>query len=74
MKYIDRDAQFECVKNMMPDIDADICDVEDHINIVERSIQIVKQMIRCMVQSLLFRWLPRVMIRRLAAAATRNLN
>ena len=35
VKYIDRDGQFECVKNMMPDIDADICDAEDHVNVVK---------------------------------------
>ena len=74
MKYINRDGQFKCLKNIIHDIDIDIYNVEDHVNVVERSIQTVEQIIRCMVQSLPFRRLTRVMVRRLATAATRNLN
>lgn len=37
VKYMDVDGQFEWLKNIIHDIDIDICDIEDYANAVEWS-------------------------------------
>ena len=51
-----------------------ITDPLDHVNTEERCIQIIKERIRCLVESLPFRHIPKFVTKRLTEVINRNIN
>ena len=49
-------------------------DADDHVHEVERSIRTIKERVRCTVQGLPYRRVPRVMMRSIVEWAHKNLN
>ena len=60
--------------NYFDGIEVDIIDPLEHVNVVERSMRAMKEGVRYVAQSLPFRRIPKLMLRRIVAAVTRNLN
>ena len=51
VEYIDADLQFECIENDIENIEFDIVNADDHVNVIERAIQTVKENILSIVHS-----------------------
>ena len=71
---IEGDREFACVTNAFLPIDVNIADADDHVAEAERSIRTIKERVRCLVQGMPFRQLPKIMIRGAVDNATRSLN
>ena len=74
IKHIDADVQFECTQDEIEGVEIDIVDADDYTEEVERAMRAVEEGIRGLVQGVLFRRMPRLMVRRLVEVSTRNLN
>jgi Reverse transcriptase (RNA-dependent DNA polymerase)/Zinc knuckle len=67
---VEGDHEFACLTNDLLPTPINICDADDHVHEVERSIRTIKERTRCLVQGLPFRRIPKLMMR----AAVENAN
>ena len=49
VEYIDTDLQFECIQNDIDGVKVDIVDTDNHVEVIERAIQMVKENIRSLI-------------------------
>jgi hypothetical protein len=71
---LEADREFNCIVNDVLPHDMNIADADDHVHEVERSIRTVKERVRCTIQGLPFRRVPKIMIRAIVEGAHKSLN
>ena len=71
---IEGDREFSCIVNDVLPTALNVADADDHVHEVERSIRTIKERVRCTVQGLPYRRLPRVLIRSIVEGAHKSLN
>ena len=74
VKYIDTDQDFGCIENDLDGVEIDTTDADDDVSVAERGMQTTKEQTRCIVQSVPFRCMPKLVTRRMVEIATKNLN
>ena len=68
------DKEFECLRESLGNVSLEICGPDEHIPEVECSIRTMKETMRATAHGLPYRCLPKLMIVKLVAMATRCLN
>ena len=68
------DKEFECLRESLGNVSLEICGPEEHVPEVEHSIRTMKETMRATAHGLPYRRLPKLMIAKLVAMATRCLN
>jgi hypothetical protein len=71
---IEADQEFRCITNDLLPIPVNVAAADDHVAKVEQSIRTVKERVRCTVQGLPFRRIPKLMIRAVVEGAHKALN
>jgi len=68
------DQEFKCIEQEILPTPINIADSDDHVAEVERSIRTIKERIRCLVQGLPFKRMPKAMMRAAIENANKCLN
>jgi hypothetical protein len=68
------DQEFSCLANDLLPTPLNIADTDDHVAQVERSIRTIKERVRCLVQGLPFKRIPKAMMRAAIKNANKALN
>ena len=71
---IEADHEFGCIEQDLLPILLNVAAADDHVHKVERSIRTVKERTRCAIQGLLFRRMPKAMIKFAIEGAIQVLN
>ena len=71
---VEGDNEFCTLENDILPVQLNIADADDHVPEVERSIRTLKERVRCLLQGLPYRRVPKVMIRAAIEYANRSLN
>ena len=71
---IHADKEFECLRESLGNVSLEICDPDEHVLEVERSIWTMKETMQATAHGLPYRRLPKVMVTELVAMATQCLN
>jgi hypothetical protein len=71
---VEGDQEFSCLANDLLPTSLNIADADDHVAKVERSIQTIKERVRCFVQGLPFKRIPKAMMRAAIENANKTLN
>jgi hypothetical protein len=71
---VEGDQEFNCIMHDLLPTQLNVADADDHVAEVERSIRTVKERVRCTVQGLPFRRIPRLMMRAAVEGAHKALN
>jgi hypothetical protein len=71
---VEADREFACITNDILPTVLNIADADDHVSEAERSIRTIKERVRCTVQGLPYRRIPKVMMRAVVEGAHKSLN
>ena len=71
---VEGDHEFRTIKKGILPTEINIADADDHVAEVERSIRTIKERVRCLLQGLPFRRVPKIVIRSAVECANRTLN
>jgi hypothetical protein len=71
---VEGDQELSCLANSLLPTPLNIADADDHVAEVERSIQTIKERVRCLVQGLPFKRIPKAMMRATIENANKTLN
>jgi phospholipid N-methyltransferase len=71
---VEGDQEFSCLANDLLPAPLNIADTDDHVAEVEHSIQTIKERVRCLVQGLPFKRIPKAMMRATIENANKTLN
>jgi hypothetical protein len=71
---VEGDQDFSCLPNDLLPTPLNIADADDHVAEVERSIRTIKERVRCLVQGLPFKRIPKAMMRAAIENANKTLN
>jgi hypothetical protein len=74
MSRVEADQEFACVANDLLPAALNVADADDHVAKAERSIRTIKERVRCIVQGLPCRRLPKVIMRAIVEGANKSLN
>ena len=74
MTRVESDREFKCIETLLLPTPLNVADADDHVPQVERSIQTVKERVRCVVQGLPFKLLPKIMVGAAVEHANTSLN
>ena len=70
---VEAEQDFKCIENDILPVPMNITDADDHVSQVERSIRTIKERMRCTLQGMPFRRIPKVMLRAAIEATHKNL-
>jgi phospholipid N-methyltransferase len=71
---VEGDREFSCIRNDFLPTPVNIADADDHVAKVKRSIRTVKERMRCLIQGLPFKRIPRAIMRAAIENANKRLN
>jgi hypothetical protein len=71
---VEGDREFACIENELLPTPLNVADADDHVAEVERSIRTIKERVRCLVQGLPFKRIPKKMMRAAIENANKTLN
>jgi hypothetical protein len=71
---VEADQEFACITNDLLPVVMNVADADDHVAEVERSIRTIKERVRCIVQGLPYRRLPKIIMRAIVEGANKSLN